>query len=107
MKADWSDDAGTSGTGDRSDEQLADRAAGRERLPFEAPTAKCAIVLMMNEAITAGMPIVKKNGMMGMKPPTAVDTVAEIVDRSGLGNVSSDNPSSSCTSVRRNCVGSF
>jgi hypothetical protein len=39
MKADWPDDAGTSGTGDRSDEQLADRAAGRERLPFEAPTA--------------------------------------------------------------------
>ena len=44
----------------------------------------------MNEAMTAGMPTVKKNGMIGMKPPTAVDSVAEIVDRSGLGKLSSD-----------------
>ena len=55
---------------------------------FDAPTTKCAIVLMMNDAITAGMPIVKKNGMMGMKPPTAVEMEAETVDRNGFGNVS-------------------
>src|SRR6476619_2170079 len=74
---------------------------------LDAPTAKWAMVLMMNEAITAGMPTVKKNGMIGMKPPMAVETAAEIVDRIGFGNVSSDNPNSSCTSVRRNCLGSF
>src|SRR5262245_40072144 len=59
---------------------------------FEAPTAKCAIVLMMNDAMTAGMPTAKKNGTIGMKPPTAVEAAAEIVDLNGLGNVSSDNP---------------
>ena len=42
-----------------------------------------------------------------MKPPMAVETLAETVDRHGLGKVSSDSPSSSCTSVRRNCFGSF
>ena len=66
---------------------------------LDAPTTKCASVLMMNEAITAGMPTVKKNGMIGMKPPIAVDTLADSVDRHGLGNVSSESPSSSCTSV--------
>src|SRR5436189_6358639 len=70
-----------------------------------APTAKCASVLMLKEAMTAGIPTVKKNGMIGTNPPIAVDTVAENVDRHGLGKVSSDNPSSSCTSVRRNCLG--
>ena len=74
---------------------------------FDAPTAKCATVLMMNDAITAGMPTVKKNGMIGMKPPMAVDTLADSVERHGLGKVSSERPSSSCTSVRRNCFGSF
>ena len=62
---------------------------------------------MMNDAMTAGMPTVKKNGMIGMKPPIAVDTEAEIVDRHGFGNVSSESPSSSWTRVRRNCFGSF
>ena len=62
---------------------------------------------MMNEAMTAGMPTAKKNGMIGMKPPMAVETVAEMVERSGLGNDSSLRPSSSWTSVRRNCFGSF
>src|SRR5262249_27617360 len=46
---------------------------------FDAPTRKCATVLMMNEAITAGIPTVKKNGMIGMKPPTAVESEAEMV----------------------------
>src|SRR5437667_4704285 len=74
---------------------------------FAAPTAKCAIVLMMNDAMTAGMPTVKKNGTIGMKPPTAVETLADTVERQGLGKFSSDSPSSSCTSVRRNCLGSL
>ncbi len=57
--------------------------------------------------MTAGMPTVKKNGMIGMKPPMAVDTLAETIERHGFGNVSSFSPSSSCTSARRNCFGSF
>src|SRR5204863_3676153 len=74
---------------------------------FEAPTTKCAAVLMTNDAMTAGMPTAKKNGMIGMKPPTAVETLAESVERHGFGNVSSLRPSSSCVSARRNCFGSF
>ena len=89
-------------------EQMFDEVLAEESLAaFEAPTAKCAIVLMTNDAITAGMPTVKKNGMIGMNPPMAVDTVADNRRPHGLGNVSSDSPSSSCTSVRRNCLGSF
>ena len=55
---------------------------------FAAPTTKWAPVLMMNDATTAGMPTVKKNGMIGTNPPIAVDSVADSVDRQGLGNVS-------------------
>ena len=62
---------------------------------FDAPTAKCAIVLMMNDAMTAGMPIVKKKGTMGMNPPIAVEIEADSVERTGFGNVSSESPSSS------------
>ena len=69
---------------------------------LDAPTTKCASVLMTNEAITAGMPTVKKKGIIGMNPPIAVDTAADTVERHGLGNDSSDKPSSSWTSVRRN-----
>ena len=42
---------------------------------------KCAIVLMMNDAMTAGMPTAKKNGMIGMKPPIAVEIDADTVER--------------------------
>src|SRR5881394_1049277 len=48
-----------------------------------APTAKWARVAMMNDAITAGIPTVKKNGMMGMNPPIAVDNPAESAERQG------------------------
>ena len=44
---------------------------------FDAPTAKWASVLMMKDAITAGIPTVKKNGTIGMNPPTAVDREAD------------------------------
>ena len=66
-------------------------------MDFAAPTAKWAAVLMMNDAMTAGMPTVKKNGMMGTNPPTAVDTLADRLERHGFGNVSSESPSSSWT----------
>jgi len=47
---------------------------------LNAPTMKCAMVLMMKDAMTAGIPTVKKNGTIGMKPPIAVDTAADTVD---------------------------
>src|SRR5262245_20860354 len=72
---------------------------------FAAPTAKWAAVLITNDAMTAGMPTVKENGMIGTNPPMAVDNVADSVERQGFGNVSSDSPSSSWTSARRNCFG--
>jgi hypothetical protein len=74
---------------------------------FDAPTAKCAIVLMMKDATTAGIPTVKKKGMIGMKPPMAVEMLADNVERQGLGKFSSESPSSSCTRARRNCFGSL
>src|SRR5262245_8348074 len=74
---------------------------------FAAPTAKCAAVLITTEATTAGIPTVKKNGTIGTKPPTAVERLADNVERHGLGNVSSESPSSSCASARRNCFGFF
>jgi hypothetical protein len=39
MKTGWRYDAGTFEIGDRPDEPLADRAAGRENPPFQAPAA--------------------------------------------------------------------
>jgi hypothetical protein len=39
METGWPYEAGTSEIGDRPDEQLADRAAGREHPPFDAPAA--------------------------------------------------------------------
>ena len=39
---------------------------------FTAPTAKCATMLMTKAAITAGNPLMKKNGMIGMNAPMAV-----------------------------------
>src|SRR4026209_2835145 len=57
--------------------------------------------------VAAGTATVKKKGSIGMNPPMAVETVAESVDRQGFGKFSSDRPSSSETSVRRNCLGSF
>lgn len=44
---------------------------------FKAPTAKCATKLMPNDANTAFSPPEKKNGMIGIKAPMAVETPAE------------------------------
>jgi hypothetical protein len=43
MNTGWPYDAGIPESGDRPDEQLADRAAGREHAPFEAPAAPVTI----------------------------------------------------------------
>ena len=45
---------------------------------FNAPTAKCAAKLMPKEAITAVIPPVKKNGMIGIKAPIAVEIAADV-----------------------------
>ena len=52
---------------------------------FRAPTMKCAAMLTINAAITAAKPCMKKNGMMGMNAPTAVEAAAEKDDVQGLG----------------------
>ena len=36
---------------------------------FTAPTTKCATMLTAKAAITAGIPVMKKNGIIGMKAP--------------------------------------
>ena len=51
-----------------------------------APIRKCARVLITNEAITAVYPPPKKKGMIGMKAPNAVDRLAEMASRQGLGS---------------------
>ena len=43
MKTGWPYDAGTSEIGDRPDEPLADRPAGRQHPPFEAPAAPVTV----------------------------------------------------------------
>ena len=50
-----------------------------------APTAKCARMLMTNAAITAGNPLMKKNGIIGMKAPIAVESAAEKAEVHWLG----------------------
>jgi hypothetical protein len=37
-------------------------------------------MLIVNDAITASTPLRKKNGMIGMNAPIAVDTAAETAD---------------------------
>ena len=69
---------------------------------FTAPTAKWATILTAKAHITAGVPVMKKNGMIGMKAPIAVETAAEAEDFQGDGNRCSESPSSlwamACTS---------
>ena len=47
---------------------------------FTAPTAKWARILTTNEAITASIPLIKKNGIIGMNAPMAVEIAAEAAD---------------------------
>ena len=51
---------------------------------FNAPTAKWAMMLITNAATTAGTPLIKKNGMIGMKAPIAVESAAENAEVHGL-----------------------
>ena len=47
---------------------------------FEAPTAKWAMREMTAAHKVARMPLMKKNGTIGMKAPTAVEIAAEAAD---------------------------
>ncbi len=51
---------------------------------LSAPTAKCARMLIPKAATTADMPLMKKNGMIGMNAPIAVESAAEQEDFHGL-----------------------
>src|SRR5207245_4109902 len=69
------------------------------------PISKWATRLIKAATMMAVIPERKKNGMMGINAPSAVEIVAETAATQGLGKLSSDNPSSSCARVRRNCSG--
>src|SRR3954454_269561 len=61
---------------------------------FTAPTAKWATMLITNAHTTAGIPLMKKNGMIGMNAPIAVEIAAEADDFQGEGKRCSESPSS-------------
>jgi hypothetical protein len=52
---------------------------------FNAPTAKCAMRLIAKAAMTAPSPLIKKNGMIGMNAPIAVEIAADVADFHGFG----------------------
>src|ERR1017187_1544356 len=74
-------------------------------ITFDAPTAKCATVLMANDQIRACVPDKNKNGITGTNAPAAVLNIALVAALHGLGKPFSDKPSSSCASVFNNCSG--
>src|ERR1017187_1406454 len=74
-------------------------------ITFDAPTAKCATVLIANDHTSAGVPDKNMKGITGTIAPAAVLNIALTADRHGFGNAFSDNPSSSCASVLSNCSG--
>src|SRR4030095_8565726 len=61
---------------------------------FNAPTEKCATKLITKDIITASTPPEKKNGIIGMKAPIAVEMSADNGAVHGLGTRCSDKPSS-------------
>ena len=66
-----------------------------------APIRKWAKVLIANDEMIAGYPLVKKNGKMGIKAPAAVESVADNADVQGFGKDCSERPSSSLPKVLR------
>src|ERR1700720_4598151 len=63
---------------------------------FNAPTAKCATMLTAKDATIAGTPLIKKNGMIGMNAPIAVESAAENAEVHGLPKCCCESPSSLC-----------
>src|SRR5260370_41598015 len=70
---------------------------------FAAPTAKCAASETIAATITAGIPVIKKNGMIGIKAPTAVDKAPETAATIGFLNPSSVVLSRSLASALTSC----
>src|SRR5204863_7580208 len=70
-----------------------------------APTIKCAMILRANAQTIAAKPRMKKNGMMGMNAPTAVESADDADDFHGLGNRCSDKPSSLWAIAWTSCSG--
>jgi hypothetical protein len=55
---------------------------------FAAPTTKCATSETVAATITAGIPAIKKKGMIGINAPMAVDKAPETAETIGLLNPS-------------------
>ena len=51
---------------------------------FAAPTAKCAINETIAATTTAGIPVIKKKGTIGMNAPSAVESAPETAETIGL-----------------------
>ena len=51
---------------------------------LSAPTAKWARMLIAKAAMIAGTPLMKKNGMIGINAPIAVESAADIAEVHGF-----------------------
>ena len=51
---------------------------------FAAPTAKCANNETIAATTTAGIPVIKKKGTIGMNAPSAVESAPETAETIGL-----------------------
>jgi len=65
-----------------------------------APTAKCAMSDTTAAAMTAGTPLRKKNGTMGMSAQMAVESAPEVAETMGFESPSSDVPRRSLARAR-------
>jgi hypothetical protein len=74
---------------------------------FAAPTAKCATSETIAATITAGMPVIKKKGMIGIKAPMAVEKAPETAETIGQLNPSSVVLRRSRASALMSCSLSF
>ena len=63
-------------------------------------------MLMTKAATTADSPLMKKNGMIGMNAPTAVESAAEKEEVQGLPKCWADRPSSLWAMAWTICSGS-
>jgi hypothetical protein len=52
-----------------------------------APTAKCAINETVAATMTAGIPVIKKNGMIGINAPIAVESTPETAGKNAAATL--------------------
>ena len=60
---------------------------------------------MVNAAITAETPVMKKNGMIGINAPIAVEIAADVAEVHGLPKCCCERPSSLCAIAWTSCSG--